>query len=118
MNNTIKFNIGSAVNGVDRMITPWQAMAALWEHGFAGPTRVKIERSNTETTYVITVEGYDDSGDYYPSHEAAVYAVCEALQQDAIAYKVIHAPGAYVGYLVGPKAEDWGGEFNDAYFIE
>lgn len=108
MNTMIKFNIGSAVNGVDRTITPWQAMAALWEHGFEGDTRVKIERSNTETTYVIEIEATG-----CPSHEAAVYAVCEALQQDAIAYKV-----GDTGYLVGPKAEDWGGLFIPDYFIE
>jgi|SRR5690606_12004645 len=113
MDNMIKFNIGSAVNGVDKSFSAGEALIRLWQAGFINPWCVKIEKSATETTYVITAEGYDDSGDYYPSHEAAVYAVCEELQQDAIAYKV-----GDTGYLVGPKAEDWGGLFIPEYFIE
>lgn len=112
-----KFNIGSAINGVDQAIDAGTVLVTLWQHGFVRPELVKTERSDTETTYVITAEGYDDDGDYYPTHEAAVYAVCEALQQDAIAYKVLYT-NAECGFLVGPKAEDWGGEFKQEYFIE
>lgn len=107
-----KFNIGSAVNGVDKVLPAWCVLAALWEHGFEGLALAKTEQSETETTYVVTAERFDDK-DHYPTHEAAVYAVCEALQQDAIAYKV-----GDTGYLVGPKAEDWGGLFIPEYFIE
>lgn len=104
-----KFNIGSAVNGVDRVITPLQAAVALWEHGFEDITLAKIEKSSTETTYVITAERFVG----YPTHKAAVYVVCKELRQDAIAYKA-----GDTGYLVGPKAEEWGGEFIQEYFIE
>ena len=106
-----KFNIGSAVNGVDQTIDAGTVLATLRQHGFVQPELIKTERSDTETTYVVVAS---DRIDYnMQGHRAAVYAVCEELQQDAIAYKVYNT-----GYLVGPKAEEWGGAFLQEYFIE
>lgn len=106
-----KLNIGSAVNGVDQVIDADTVLATLRQHGFVQPELIKTEQSNTETTYVVVAS---DRIDYnMQGHRATVYAVCEALQQDAIAYTLNGT-----GYLVGPKAEDWGGEFKQEYFLE
>lgn len=111
-----KFNVGSAVKGQDKALSQTDVLRTLYYAGFSDAEIIKEEQSSTETTYVIIASNFRDwTGD---GHEVAVYDLCEALEQDAIAYKVVHAPGAYVGFLVGPKAEDWGGEFNDAYFID
>lgn len=111
-----KFNIGSAVNGQDKALSRETVLQAMYRNGFTDAEIIKEEMSSTETTYVIVAFKFRDWHD--KGHENAVYDVCEALKQDAIAYKVVHAPGAYVGFLVGPKAEDWGGEFNAEYFID
>lgn len=104
-----KFNIGSAVNGVNLSISSSEALAALEAEGFEGFISLRAAKSSTETTYVIKVVDCEHPA----GHEEAVFAVCLRLQQDAIAYTVDG-----VGYLVGPKAEDWGGEFKQEYFIE
>lgn len=111
-----KFNIGSAVNGVDQVIDADTVLATLRQHGFVQPELIKTAMSETETTYVVVAS---DRIDYnMQGHRATVYAVCEALQQDAIAYKIVDDKGAYVGYLVGPKAKEWGGAFIPEYFID
>lgn len=109
------FNIGSAVNGHDKALTRRDVAHALYLVGFADAEVIKEEMSNTETTYVVLASNFRDWAG--TGHEQAVWAVCEALEQDAIAYKVMYNSGSYVGFLVGPKAEDWGGEFNEDYFI-
>lgn len=111
-----KFNVGSAVNGIDKALSQITVLHTLYLAGFSDAEVIKEEVSATETTYVIIASNFKDWAN--KGHIDAVYSVCEALEQDAIAYKVVHAPGAYVGFLVGPKAEDWGGEFNEAYFID
>lgn len=111
-----KFNIGSAVNGNDKALSADEVRQALYRAGFKDVEVIKTAMSDTETTYVVVASGLRDSDKV--AHWTVVYDVCEELQQDAIAYKVVHGPGAYVGFLVGPKAEDWGGEFNEAYFID
>src|SRR5690606_5371713 len=106
-----KFNIGSAVNGIDKALSADEVIHALHYEGFKNVEVIKTAMSDTETTYVVVAS---DGLDYAMlCHRATVYAVCEALQQDAIAYKVNGT-----GYLVGPKAEDWGGEFKQEYFLE
>lgn len=106
-----KFNIGSAVNGQDKALSRETVLQALWHNGFTDAEIIKEAMSETETTYVIEAYKYRDW--YNKGHESAVFDVCEALQQDAIAYTVNGT-----GYLVGPKAEDWGGLFIPEYFIE
>lgn len=103
-----KFNIGSAVKGVDKVISAAQAVQALRYAGFHGLEVVKEAVSDTETTYVITAGGV-----WLDDHEGLVHTVSFVLLQDAIAYTLDG-----VGYLVGPKAEDWGGAFNPEYFID
>jgi len=111
-----KFNIGSAVQGVDKVISDSTVLHLMQYAGFADAEIIKTEMSDTETTYVVTAAGFNDWLNV--GHEAAVYAVCEALQQDSIAYKILYRSDCYCGFLVGPKAEDWGGEFKQEYFIE
>jgi hypothetical protein len=106
-----KFNIGSAVNGVDKVISDSTVLHELHCAGFVDAEIIKTAMSDTETTYVVTATGFNNwLGN---GHEAAVHAVCFDLGQDAIAYTVDGT-----GYLVGPKAEDWGGAFNPEYFID
>ena len=45
-----------------------------------------------------------------------VHTLCLALDQDAIAWTVGHGDRA-LGFLTGPRAVDWGGEFNPEYFL-
>lgn len=111
-----KFNIGSAVNGQDKALSRETVLQALWHNGFTDAEIIREAMSDTETTYVIEAYKYRDWHD--EGIGAAVYAVCEALHQDAIAYKIVDDKGAYVGYLVGPKAKEWGGAFIPEYFID
>lgn len=112
-----KFNVGSAVNGQDKALSRETVLQALWHAGFTDAEIIKEAMSDTETTYVIEALKFRDWHD--KGHESAVFDVCEALHQDAIAYKVTYSTNtAYCGFLVGPKAEDWGGEFNPEYFID
>ncbi len=106
-----KFNIGSAVLWVDQSISTLEVLCELQYAGFVGAEVIKSQMSGTETTYIVTAEGYNDW--FGAGHEDAVHSVCLALGQDAIAYKLNDT-----GYLVGPKAEDWGGEFLQSEFIE
>lgn len=106
-----KFNIGSAVNGIDKALVADEVIHALHYEGFTNVEVIKTAMSETETTYVVVAS---DRVDYaMRGHRAAVYAVCEALQQDAIAYTLNGT-----GYLVGPKADDWGDVFLQEHFIE
>lgn len=105
----VSFNIGSAIDGIDNSITPLEAVQMLHKHGFS-LVAFRIAQSDSETTYVI-------QANFLASPAAValrliVHGLCEDLEQDAIAYKV-----GGTGFLVGPKAADWGGEFNPEYFI-
>ncbi len=104
------FNIGSAVHGVDNVLSITEVQAALNDAGF-GVRDFKVAQSGTETTYVLTTYFFGDWD--INGVERAVNDLSIALRQDCIAYT--HNGK---GYLVGPKAADWGGEFNPAYFIE
>lgn len=112
-----KFNVGSAVNGQDKALNRETVLQAMYRAGFVDAEIIKEEMSDTETTYVIVAFKFRSL--YNKGHKHAVYSVCEALEQDAIAYKLVYTPSdCYSGFLVGPKAEDWGGEFNQEYFID
>lgn len=106
-----KFNIGSAVNGIDKVLGADEVRQALYRAGFKDAEVIKTAMGGTETTFVVVASGLH--GRNKLNHCWAVYDVCEALQQDAIAYTVNGK-----GFLVGPKATEWGGEFIPEYFIE
>lgn len=106
----IKFNIGLAVNGVDKELDVISVYLTLESQGFKDIKIVKVAESTTETTVVVESSGIPATG---PNVRQRVYYTCQALNQDAIAYKINDQ-----GYLVGPKAAEWGGEFKQEFFIE
>lgn len=106
-----KFNIGSAVNGIDKALSADEVRQTLHRAGFVDVDVIKTAMSDTETTYVVVASGL--RGRNKLNHCWVVYDVSEALQQDAIAYTMNGT-----GFLVGPKATEWGGEFIPEYFIE
>lgn len=61
--------------------------------------------SDTESTMIVAL-----SGDVAPG---AIYSLCEALNQEAIAY---YNHEQSFGMLIGPKAEQWG-KFFPALFL-
>ena len=105
-----KFNVGAAVQGIDNSITRVDVLSELYFAGFNDVRIAKIEQSTTESTYVVTAAGF--STWLYDTHQEAIDAACKGLQQDCIAYKLDSE-----GFLIGPKAQDWGGAFNPEYFI-
>lgn len=104
-----KFNIGTAVNGVDNTLKAQDVFLSLQSVGFGGVRIVGVKPSDTETTLIVEADSLPLQS---LNHKGAVYVLCQALNQDAIAYTLNDA-----GYLVGPKAADWGGEFNPEYFL-
>lgn len=106
-----KFNVGSAVQGKDQAISTARAFVVLYQVGFNNLKLRSTAKSNTETTYVITAESFTDAE--YDTHTEAVHAACVTLEQDCIAYTQSNE-----GFLIGPKAADWGGTFNPEYFIK
>lgn len=112
----IKFNVGSAQHGVNNAIEAGFVFKVLQGHGFVGVSLVGIKPSDTEDTYIFTADGFVGQDSRYSdnwTHKRAVFNACQVLQQDCIAYKINDT-----GYLVGPKADAWGGEFNQDYFLE
>ena len=106
-----KFNVGAAVQGIDNSITRLDVLSELYWVGFNDVRIDRIEQSATESTFVVTAAGF--STWLYDTHQDAVEASCKGLQQDCIAYKLDSE-----GFLIGPKAQGWGGAFNPEYFIE
>lgn len=105
------FNIGSAVNGVDKTLSEIDVLYELQQANFYDAEIIRTVQSDTETTYVVVCDGFYNW--FGTPHTVAVHALAQKLRQDAIAYKV-----GNTGFLVGPKAEDWGGEFKQEYFID
>lgn len=71
------------------------------------PLNVKVVTSGSEPTLVADVKP--------PLSAAEMSALSAQLRQDAIAQR-LPAQGEEAGLLAGPRAQDWGGEFNPAYF--
>lgn len=69
----------------------------------------RVAQSSTEETFVALV-GVDESLDL----NECIMDVCWSLDQDCI--PVLNFYGEKE--LVGPRKADWGGEFNDEYFIK
>ena len=69
----------------------------------------------TEPTIVVS---FDVEPTDHNQLRSWVEALCITLHQGAIAYRVDPREGFEdaQGFLVGPRAAEWGGEFNEAYF--
>lgn len=106
-----KFNVGSAINGQDLALDLSEVYIKLWHCGFNAIRLERVAKSNTESTYVLTSESFSD--DAFDTFEEAVLVASRLLKQDCIAFKK-----GDVGYLIGDKADEWGGTFNPEYFIE
>lgn len=109
----ITLNIGSAIGETDKALSIAAVVNELTAFGLA-PTAFRTGLSGTETTYIIRCP--------YPTGftrahvDAMVHDLSAYLLQDAIAYTVQHGALVYES-LVGPKAADWGGEFDPAEFL-
>lgn len=70
----------------------------------------KVAQSDTEPTLIVGIHAHGMTmGDIHKINKLS-----NLLQQDCIAaFDAINGKG----YLIGDYAEDWGGEFNPAYFI-
>ena len=111
--NTIHLNIGLNINGVESLQMPQIAVAL--EAALPGMEirESHIRQSSTERTACIILHwagAYDTFG-------RGIMALCEALQQDAIAGKWFEPGAGMIQFLIGPKAEAWGGEFNEDYWL-
>lgn len=94
-------NVGLHVNGRPAL-SSLQVLRALRWIGVE-PLRGAIHESDTEPTFVVEVDR--------PLHQAALDALANALQQEAVAQ---WSDGH--GRLAGPKAALWG-PFDPAFFL-
>ena len=69
-----KFNIGSAVQGVDKAIPKNLVFIVLYQVGFNNLKLQKQALSDTETTYVFTASSFNT--EEYDTPEQAVHAAC------------------------------------------
>ena len=106
---TYTFNVGLYTNDGGRITVPEVLYAfklvgfSVIEHGYM------VKESGTEPTLVFNACRLLTGGD----HTDAVRLLSVYLKQDCIAYRY-----RGTGYLIGPDADAWGGEFNPEYFIE
>lgn len=103
---SLVFNIGLQVGTIEphgQLVRSIKFLAELFE---PSSLRTEIRQSTTERTLVVEL----DSSVCDLTNR--VHTLCLALHQDAIAWT---ANGH--GFLTGPKAADWGGEFNPEFFL-
>ena len=87
-----------------------RTIAAL-AHAFA-PLDLRTELQSSATELTLVVELLTTELDI----PARINDLCVQLDQDAIAYKIGFGKYA-LGFLTGPRAADWGGEFNPSFFL-
>lgn len=106
--NPATLNIGlepsSKIGGP--VISEQEALSAVRRMG-REPQNFRVVPSSSEPTLVADIEP--------PLSAREVYDLSEQLRQDAIAQR-LPSQGTEAGMLAGPRAQDWGGEFNPAYF--
>ena len=97
--------------GGEDFIADVPSILALLEHRLSGKIQdYALVQSETEPTLtVICNTGFVVAEDI----KAIVHAIANELHQDAIAGKIEND-----GFLVGDKAEEWGGEFIQEYYQE
>lgn len=109
---SIILNIGQQVGTIvphGQMVHTLKFVAELFEPLMI---RTELRMSNTELTMVVELETTVTN---LPNR---VHTLCLALHQDAIAWTTGHGDIAKrLGFLTGPKAADWGGEFNHEFFL-
>jgi hypothetical protein len=106
--NTIILNIGlnigpDAIRGTVDLSSLFKALKVL------NVTSARVRMSNTEPTLVVHTE--EDANNIVEDMDRIAGFLCHVAQQEAIAYTIDG-----VGYMVGPKASEWG-PFNASYFI-
>ncbi len=97
--------------GGEDWIADVPSILALLEHRLSGQIQdYALVQSGTEPTLTVIC-----STDFVVAEDirAIVHGIANELQQDAIAGKI-----ETVGFLVGDKAEDWGGKFIQEYYQE
>lgn len=106
----VKLNVGSAVNGVDKVIDFAMLTDALGYRGFQW-SKIVGKQSGTEYTYIVVAET-----DFDTQFElgTVVAALSADLGQDAIAWR--SSDWRYAG-VDGPKAGAWG-KFTPEFFLE
>ena len=113
--NRISLNIGLAITASDQQLQRHQIALAL-EDNLPDATIQKCyirTAKSGEPTACLQVETslpYEQLG-------AAINALCQELQQEAIAGKFAAPFHPVHCFLIGPKAENWGGEFSDEYWL-
>ena len=111
---TIHLNVGLNINGVEALQMPQIAVAL--EQALPGMEirESYIRQSATERTACIILRW---SG-AYDAFGRGIMALCDLLEQEAIAGKWFEPYAATIQFLIGPKAEAWGGEFNPDYWLD
>lgn len=111
--NTIHLNIGLNINGVEALQMPQIAVAL--EAALPGMEirESYIRQSATERTACIILRWAGT----YDTFGRGIMQVCDLLSQEAIAGKWFEPHAATIQFLIGPKAESWGGEFNPDYWL-
>lgn len=111
--NTIHLNIGLNINGVESLQMPQIAVAL--EQALPGMEirESYIRQSSTERTACIILRW---SG-AYDAFGRGIMHLCDLLSQEAIAGKWFEPGARTIQFLIGPKAAEWGGEFNEDYWL-
>ena len=113
-NKIILINVGLNVNGVPALspkdvFNSFSKVKSLRGYAF------NVVQSGTEAT--VSALCIIDNVEQALSDLGTL--VCPALKQDAVAiWDVESGRVACKGWLVGPKALEWGGEFNGAFFLD
>ena len=113
--NALLLNIGMNITGSDKPLERHQIALAVEDilpNASIRKAYFRVAGSGelTACLQIDTTLTHDELG-------GAINALCEALQQEAIAGKFAAKWHPIHQFLIGPKAENWGGEFNDEYWL-
>lgn len=91
-----------------------QALDALRSRAFR-VIDYRVAQSDTEKTLVVSCSVDNQT----PIHQVSfdIERLCDTLKQDAIAGR-LHFGEAKAGFLIGPKAAEWGGKFIEEYYLK
>lgn len=108
LSNRFDWNVGQTVD-----VSPSLALIQTIQIVGGDVLYSNIRESDTEPTLVVHLRIPDDS--LWSHVMGSVYRLSHVLQQDCIAFKFKGHTG---GQLVGPHASEWGGKFDNQYFID
>ena len=103
---SIILNIGQQVGTIvphGQMVHTLKFVAELFE-----PLSIRTELRMSQSELTMVIELDTKVGDL----ANRVHTLCLALHQDAIAWTFDG-----IGFLTGPRAADWGGEFKHEFFL-